>query len=201
MKNIIVSVIIPVFNQEKYLGRCLRSLLSQSLGLDSFQIITIDDGSTDHTKEILDTFSSNIKIFSNKKNLGLPACLNIGIKNAKSKYIVRVDSDDYVNFDYLKILLMFLEENKDFDAAACDYYLVNDKEDIIRRVDCSKEPIGCGIIFRTENLIDIGMYDEKFLLDEEKELRKRFEKKYNIHRIPLPLYRYRRHNNNLTNSR
>ena len=96
---------------------------------------------------------------------------------------------------------MFLEENKDFDAAACDYYLVNDKEDIIRRVDCSKEPIGCGIIFRTENLIDIGMYDEKFLLDEEKELRKRFEKKYNIHRIPLPLYRYRRHNNNLTNSR
>ena len=65
MKNIIVSVIIPVFNQEKYLGRCLRSLLSQSLGLDSFQIITIDDGSTDHTKEILDTFSSNIKIFSN----------------------------------------------------------------------------------------------------------------------------------------
>jgi glycosyltransferase involved in cell wall biosynthesis len=100
MKNIIVSVIIPVFNQEKYLGRCLRSLLSQSLGLDSFQIITIDDGSTDHTKEILDTFSSNIKIFSNKKNLGLPASLNIGIKNAKSKYIVRVDSDDYVNFDY-----------------------------------------------------------------------------------------------------
>jgi hypothetical protein len=45
------------------------------------------------------------------------------------------------------------------------------------------------------------MYDEKFLLDEEKELRKRFEKKYNIHRIPLPLYRYRRHNSNLTNSR
>ena len=193
-----IYVLLATKNGALYLSEQIESIKKQTIPV---KVLASDDGSTDHTKEILDTFSSNIKIFSNKKNLGLPACLNIGIKNAKSKYIVRVDSDDYVNFDYLKILLMFLEENKDFDAAACDYYLVNDKEDIIRRVDCSKEPIGCGIIFRTENLIDIGMYDEKFLLDEEKELRKRFEKKYNIHRIPLPLYRYRRHNNNLTNSR
>ena len=55
-------------------------------------------------------------------------------------------------------------------------------------------------MFRTEQLIDIGLYDEDFLLHEEKDLRIRFLRKYSIERIPLPLYRYRRHHDNITNN-
>jgi len=54
-------------------------------------------------------------------------------------------------------------------------------------------------MFKTSHLIEIGLYDEDFLLHEERELRYRFEKKYQIHRLELPLYRYRRHENNITN--
>jgi hypothetical protein len=62
-----------------------------------------------------------------------------------------------------------------------------------------KEPIACGIMFRTEQLIDIGLYDESFLRHEDRDLRLRFLDRYTIHHVPLPLYRYRRHDDNITN--
>ncbi len=196
-KQIKVSVIIPVFNQEKYIGRCLRSILSQSFEESFYEVIVIDDGSSDYSIKILEAFSDKIKIIKHKKNLGLPSALNSGIKNAKGKYLVRLDSDDYVNFDYLNILYLFIEYNN-FDAVGCDYYLVNDNEEILEKRNCLEYPIGCGIIFRVDQLVDIGMYDKNFLINEEVELRKRFEKKYSVERVPLPLYRYRQHLSNMT---
>ena len=197
--NLEISVIIPTFNREKYIGRCIRSLVSQSLDVDKFEIIIIDDGSTDDTKKILNAFKEDIKILKNDKNLGLPASLNKGIKGSRGKYIVRVDSDDYVNRDFLKILHLFVANNEDFSAAACDYYLVDDNENFVEKVNCEEKPIGCGIIFKKKDLISIGLYNEQFLLHEEKELRERYEKKFSIKRIPIPLYRYRKHSNNMTN--
>lgn len=199
-KQIKVSVIIPVFNQEKYIGRCLRSILSQSFEEIFYEVIVIDDGSSDYSIKILEAFSDKIKIIKHKKNLGLPSALNSGIKNARGKYIVRLDSDDYVNFDYLNILYLFIEYNN-FDAVGCDYYLVNDNEEILEKRNCLEYPIGCGIIFRVDQLIDIGMYDKNFLINEEVELRKRFEKKYSVERVPLPLYRYRQHLSNMTKNK
>ena len=66
-----ISVIIPTFNREKYIGRCIRSLLTQSIGLTNFEMIVIDDGSTDDTTKVLSAFKNDIKIIQNKKNLGL----------------------------------------------------------------------------------------------------------------------------------
>lgn len=196
--NIEISIIIPVYNREKYIGRCLRSLLTQSFGVKNFEIIVIDDGSTDDTKKILNAFKEDIKIIKNEENRGLPASLNKGIKASRGKYIVRVDSDDYVNKDFLKVLFLFISLNKEYSAVACDYYLVDDDEQLIKRANCDEQPIGCGIMFETKDLISIGLYNENFLLHEEKELRQRYEKKFSIKRIPLPLYRYRKHSNNIT---
>tara|TARA_B100000965_G_scaffold406447_1_gene445439 strand:- start:1848 stop:2453 length:606 start_codon:yes stop_codon:yes gene_type:complete len=200
MKKHYISVIVPVFNREKYIGRCLRSLISQSIGRENFEIIVVDDGSKDDTTKILKAFEDEIKIIKNKENLGLPTALNKGIKKATGRYIVRVDSDDYVNSEFLKILHLFVSENTDYDAAACDYYLVDDDENVIERINCDESPIGCGIIFETKHLIEIGLYNENFFLNEEKELRERYLKKFNIKRVSLPLYRYRKHNNNMTNN-
>jgi hypothetical protein len=94
---------------------------------------------------------------------------------------------------------MFLAENRDMDAVSCDYLLVNDREEVIGRKNCMDEPIACGIMFRTDQLIDVGLYDESFLLHEDRDLRFRFLKKYDIHRVELPMYRYRRHDTNITN--
>ena len=130
--------------------------------------------------------------------MGLPKALNRGIKSAHAPYIVRVDSDDYVNAEFLHQLFFYMSNNNHMDAVACDYLIVDDEGRIITRKNCLESPIACGIIFRIEHLIEIGLYDENFLLNEERDLRYRFNKKYKIHRLELPLYRYRQHENNST---
>lgn len=195
-----ISVIVPVFNNEKYIGRCIRSLMAQEFSRDEIEIIVIDDGSSDRTPYALEMFHGEVTLIRNESNLGLPASLNRGIRASNAPFVVRVDSDDYVNKYYLRMLHFFLSSNPYMDAVACDYLIVDDREEVIARKNCLKDPIACGIMFRTEQLIDIGLYDENFLLHEERDLRFRFLEKYSIHRLELPLYRYRRHENNITNN-
>ena len=104
-----------------------------------------------------------------------------------------------MNSNFLNFLHVYLESNSEVDAVACDYLLVDDEEDVIEKVNSSEKPIACGILFRKSQLIEIGLYDETFLRHEERDLRLRFEKKYRINRLDIPLYRYRRHSNNITN--
>lgn len=198
-----VTVIVAAFNQERFIGRCLRSLLHQTIPHNQYEIIVINDGSTDSTGYALDLFcdpkDSVVRVITNEKNLGLPASLNRGIKAAHAQYIVRVDSDDFVNANFINFLYLYLEFNSSADAVACDYLLINDSEKVIKRMNSKESPIACGIMFRKEQLFDVGLYDEDFHLHEERELRIRFERKYQIHHLPIPLYRYRRHSGNITN--
>tara|TARA_Y100000589_G_scaffold331644_1_gene386102 strand:- start:39 stop:725 length:687 start_codon:yes stop_codon:yes gene_type:complete len=197
-----ISVIIPTFNQEKYIGRCIRSLLEQNIPRENYELIIINDGSHDKTEYAINLFkepnSEFIKSISNKKNIGLPASINKGIKIASGEYIVRVDSDDFVNKNFLNFLQVYLDTNPDSDAVACDYLILDDNENVLERKNCDENPIACGIMFKKNDLLSIGLYDEKFMYNEERELRIRFCKKYSIRRLDLPLYRYRMHANNIT---
>ena len=201
MRSVQVSVIVPVFNAELYIGRCLRSLLKQTLDIDNYEIIVINDCSTDNTKQVINPFIGDINYLENNKKLGLPKTLNSGIKNAKGQFIIRVDADDYVHWDFLKILSMHLQLNHSIDAIACDYLLVDNHQNIISYNNCMEDPIGCGIMFKFEHLIDLGLYDASFLAREDEELILRFKKKYSVSRVQLPLYRYRKHKHNLTNNK
>ena len=200
----LISIIVATYNQERFIGRCLRSLLHQTMPHQNYEIIVVNDGSTDRTNFALELFSdpfeSVVRVITNEKNLGLPAAINLGLRSSNAPYVVRVDSDDFVNKNFLSFLYFYLEVNDYADAVACDYLLIDDKERILGRKNCAEDPIACGIMFQKEHLFNIGLYDESFLWNEERELRIRFEKKYNINRLELPLYRYRRHDNNITNN-
>lgn len=202
----IVTVLVTNHNYGRYLSRCLRSLISQVIDKNLYKIIIIDDASTDNSKVIIDNFigidlKDHISCIKNKKKIGLPASLNIGIKKVKTPFFVRVDADDFVNENFLDYLTNFIQSNKYMDAVAVDYYLVNNNEVIKERVNCLKKPIGCGIIFRTDQIIQLGMYDKNFLLHEDKDLMNRFLKKFKVFRLELPLYRYRQHNYNITKNK
>tara|TARA_B100001996_G_C18664967_1_gene594551 strand:+ start:1349 stop:2020 length:672 start_codon:yes stop_codon:yes gene_type:complete len=198
LKSIVISVIVPARNSELYIGRCLRSLLNQSFDRDKFEIILINDASTDNTRKALSTFMGDIVYIENKKRRGLPGSLNLGIKRSRGMYIVRVDSDDWVHSDYLNILFQHLYLNNKLDAVACDYLELDNNEKVLSQQDCEKKPIGCGIMFKSIQLVDIGLYDKKFLAREDEDLLHRFKKKYTVTRVPIPLYRYRKHGNNMT---
>lgn len=194
-----ISVIIAAYNQEKYIGRCLRSLLRQNIRKENIEIIVVNDGSNDKTAYALELFHGDIDVIVHDGNKGLPFAVNSGLKAATGDYIIRVDSDDYVNENFLVILQTYLDFNEESYAVGCDYYVVDECEKVISRESSKKYPIACGIMFRRTAIDEIGMMNEEFLLNEEKEYRERFEKKYNIDHLPIPLYRYRRHKNNITN--
>src|SRR5262249_10581873 len=136
----IVSTLIPVHNQETFVGRCLRSILNQTLSRDDYEVIVVNDGSTDNTGIALKAFGDEITVINNSQRLGLPASLNRGVRVAKGRFIVRLDSDDYVHKEYLNVLSMFLTQNSWMDAVACDYVLVDDHEEIISRKNCEEDP-------------------------------------------------------------
>ena len=195
-----VSIIIPAFNAEKHIERTLRSCINQTFEDANYEIIVVNDGSTDNTKRICMNYWDYIRYIECKTNKGLPSALNLGIKQAYSRYVVRVDSDDYIHEDFVKILYLILSLNNNIHAAACDYFIVDEQEMITTRANSRERPIGCGIMFRKDSLVEIGLYDEDFLMAEEVELKIRFEKRWPIERVKIPLYRYLKHEHNMTNN-
>ena len=193
-----VSIIIPTYQGEKYISRAIRSAIDQNFPRDNYEIIVVNDGSTDNTSEILKIFNNDIKVITFSKNKGLAAARNSGLRIAKGRFVINLDSDDYIHQDLLKVGTLFLNLNNNFDAVSFDYFVIDKHENHIIRRSGEKDPIACGIMFRKEQLIDIGLYDEAFQAREEEDLRIRFTKKYNIFNISLPFYRYRKHENNLT---
>ena len=192
-----VAIVMAAHNEEKYIERALRSCVHQSAPRDSFELIVVDDGSTDATARIAASFDG-VTLLSNEAQLGLPASLNRGLKAAHTRFVVRVDADDYVHHDFIKVLALYLDLNPYMDAVACDYFTVDEHESHLEHVNCLERPIGCGVMFRKDRLIALGLYDESFLMAEDLDLRLRFEQRWKMHRVELPLYRYRLHGENMT---
>ena len=103
-----ISVILPVYNSETTIEAAVKSILSQSF--KDFELIIINDGSSDDTEQIINSFKDKrIKYIKNVKNIGLIASLNIGIKFSSSEYVARMDSDDISHPSRLKKQILFLK--------------------------------------------------------------------------------------------
>ena len=112
MEEELISVIVPVFNVEQYLPRCIDSIINQTY--NNLEIILIDDGSTDNSGKICDEYEKKdkrIKTF-HKKNGGLSDARNYGLNRMNGKYVSFVDSDDYIDKSFLKVLYSNLKTNK-----------------------------------------------------------------------------------------
>ena len=105
----VISVIMPVYNGEKYLCEALNNILNQSFG--DFELIIVDDSSHDRSQEIIHSYSDpRIKLVKNQKNLGVVGALNIGLKVATGKYLVRHDQDDRSHLDRFKLQYLAMEK-------------------------------------------------------------------------------------------
>jgi len=165
--------------------------------MQDYEIIVVNDGSTDISLKILEPYLDVLRVFTGINQGAIAAC-NEGFSHAKGQYIVRVDADDYVHKNFLEIESLLLEENKGFDAVACDYYKVDDKGNRLSRHDAMSEPIACGVMFNRDALFSLGLYKDGDIWEDTKFV-KRFAESKRLYNIPLPLYRYRQHENSVTN--
>ena len=115
MGNELISIVVPIYNVEKYLRMCLDSILDQTY--EHFECLLINDGSPDNSAEICREYvekDARFRYFE-KENGGLASARNLGIKYSKGKYISFIDSDDWVEPDYLEVLHSKIKEyNTDF---------------------------------------------------------------------------------------
>ncbi|MFA6427535.1 MAG: glycosyltransferase [Candidatus Magasanikbacteria bacterium] len=196
-----VSIIVTSYNYGVYIERCLRSLLNQNFDSSKYEVIVVDDASTDNTSEIVKRYMqkySNLRMVQNKKNVGVAESSNIGIREAYGQFVVRVDADDYVSSLFILFLVEYLEANNGLLGVACDYIKVDNDENVIERYYANTENISCGIMYRRDMLVEAGLYNSDFRHCEEKELRARLGEKYRVDNLKIPLYRYRIHGKNKT---
>ena len=127
-----ISIIVPVYNVEKYLSRCIDSILNQTF--DDFELILIDDGSPDHSGSICDDYAKkdNRILVIHKENGGLSDARNAGINIASGEYIMFVDSDDYISKDMCEILYQRIIKDKS-DMALCSVIGVNEEGEEIEK--------------------------------------------------------------------
>ena len=165
-----LSIIMPVYKVEKYISRCLDSILKQTFR--EFELIIIDDGSPDQSGLIADHYAKldeRIRII-HQENKGVREARNVGIKNARGTYIGFVDSDDYIEPDMYSTMLQEMKLHK-ADLIICGYRYVNDLEEY-RYVDFSKIPtlmnktVFFKYLFNTPRTIGGAVWNKLFIKDK-----------------------------------
>ncbi|MFH1744532.1 MAG: glycosyltransferase family A protein [bacterium] len=199
MAKPIVSVVMSTYNQAEYLEQALDSLQAQTIPRKDFEIIVVNDGSTDGTSEILRKRNGSIRLFEEDENrLGLPASCNLGLDVAGGRYFARVDSDDFVSPEWLERLIEPLETETGARYAYPDRYEMQGEER--RYVPAQPGNMysleACGTLFRTENLRRVGGYGNFYW--EEYDLYLRLGGLVPSIHVPEPLYVYRRHAASMT---
>jgi len=135
-----VSVLIPAYNEEKYIADALKSVLNQDF--EDVEIIVINDGSEDRTKEIIESIKDKrIKLINLKKNKGRAGALNEGIKYVRGKYVAFLDADDIMTEDRLKKQVEFLDNNPNISMVYGDMIIIKDKKkEVIKGIKFGKNP-------------------------------------------------------------
>lgn len=207
MKKPLVSVYITNYNYGKYIRQAIESVLNQSF--QDFEIIIIDDGSTDDSRQIIESYEddSRIKIIF-QKNKGLNITNNIALKVAQGKYIMRLDADDYIDTNALLVMSTALEKDETLGLVFPDYFLVDAEGEILNiekrnsfenEVTLMDQPAhGACTMIRCDFLRQLDGYDEEFSCQDGYELWVKFVAKYKVNNIDTPLFYYRQHGNNLT---
>jgi len=139
MKPNFISIILPVFNSEKFLSKAIDSIINQTY--QHFELIIINDGSTDNSLEIISNYikkDSRIRLI-NRPNKGLIYSLNEGIALSKGDYIARMDADDISHKDRLKLQLKLMQK-KSLDICGCNLFIIDDKDHILKKKTVPKTP-------------------------------------------------------------
>ena len=188
----LVSVVITCYNLEKYIGRAINSCINQTLPDDKYEIIVVDDCSTDGSWEVIKQFAGLITAIKSEKNGGVSSASNKGIAASSGKYVVRVDGDDFINKNFLQTMSEVLKWNDDIGFVYCDQIVVDKDMSRKQEINTLDKLLdhGAGVMFRRRYLDAVGFYDEDLRNREDYDLILRYIKNFDGYRLRLPYYRY-----------
>jgi glycosyltransferase involved in cell wall biosynthesis/ADP-heptose:LPS heptosyltransferase/2-polyprenyl-3-methyl-5-hydroxy-6-metoxy-1,4-benzoquinol methylase len=201
--NPLVSVWMAVYNGADYIARAIESVLIQNYC--NFELIVVDDGSTDRTADIIHSFKHEAIKYFLKEHGGLASARNVQLQKSSGSFIVSIDSDDMVTPDFLSRHLEVFERHPEADLVYCDDYLIDEKDKPIRVIDRPEysdsqklisDLFRCGfpiVPFRTcirKNVFDkIGLYDERLIVAEDYDMMRRFVNHgFRIQHLPGAFY-------------
>lgn len=196
-----ISVIIRSYNSASFIKDAIQSAQKQSLSPKLYEIVVIDDGSSDGTLNILENYKKKIKIIK-QPHSGPIKALNTGIKKSGGSYIIILDSDDVFKKDILKKLYFALKKEKDAKFSYCDYeeILLNKKNKVISLKENIFNSIAGGIMYKREALEEFNGYDENLIFPEY-DLLIKISQKYRGVYIQEPLYIYKRRKSSITGNK
>ncbi len=191
-----ISVILPVYNRAEYLNRCIQSVIGQTYG--DWEIIAINDGSTDDSLEVLKKFEktyNNIRVFS-QQNMKLPLSRNRGIRESKGMFVTFIDSDDRYKPAHLEERINFMNSHPDIDLIhggieiiGSEY--VRDKYNPSKFVHLSDCVVGGTFFGKRKVFIDLKGF-KNIPYSEDSEFLSRAEKVFNVKTVNFKTYIYHR---------
>jgi len=219
-----VSIIMPVYNSEKYLKEAISSVLNQSYS--NFELIIVDDGSTDNSLNIAREFAEQDKkvtVITLKEHKGVAVARNEGLKRARGEFITCMDSDDIMLLNAIKTRVEFLNSHLEVDLVFGKIHKVIDKEgnpienvfseeieqfnrkkkdnkfyEKVKKLELWVLGVGVTSMFRRNLLFQTGYYEESLLVGDDKDFFFRIFKKANPACVPEPVILYRLHESNLS---
>lgn len=205
----LISVVLSVYNGERYLRQSIESILNQSF--TDFEFIIIDDGSTDSSKKIITSYDDSRIRFISHENRGLVAALNEGIGVARGRYIARQDDDDVSLRHRFKTQVALLESNKELVVVGSSIIVINEQgertaehrillEDRELRDELLiRSPFAHGsIMVKTEAIKRAGLYREEYWPAEDYDLWVRIAAQGKLANVDEPLYKYRVNNEGIS---
>ena len=210
-KTSLVSVIMPAFNAEKYIGEAIDSILAQTY--KHFELIIINDGSVDKTSEIVSSYyDKRIKYIDNETNRGIPKSSNNAIRYSKGKYIALLDDDDIAAKDRFEIQVQYLEKKPEVAVCGSYYEVFNENSSRIMRQPLMPKQIKARLFFENPmgnptvmmiNQIfkkDHLYYDEALKISSDFDLWCKVSHKYDMANLPFVLTKYRDHSSQYSNN-
>tara|TARA_Y100000034_G_scaffold103139_1_gene128459 strand:+ start:148 stop:807 length:660 start_codon:yes stop_codon:yes gene_type:complete len=188
----IISIIIRIYNDEHYIRKAIQSALNQDF--NNYEIIVINDGSTDSTQEIIDEFSDEKLIKIQQENKGMIESGYIGLKQARGEYVIFLDGDD----EFLPNTIKELHDNIGNEYFAySDYYEVKGENKKIVSLENIFNSLACGILFKKEVLNEIGFWRNDLIFPEYDLLLRILQKNKGVY-VRKALYIYNRHKGSFT---
>ncbi len=192
-----ISIIMRAYNNEQFLNRSIESALSQTFA--NYELLVVNDGSTDKTKEMLEAFRHPKIRILHQKNQGMIAAGYAGLRAAKGDFVIFLDADDLFKAETLTELFQAVHQDIISAFAYGDYEEIDLRNNQKKIVSCSNilNALACGVLFKKSALLDVGFWDASFIFPEH-DLILRLSKKYSGVHIAKPLYVYNRHAGSFT---